>query len=224
MMTRSAYMIEVSNLSKTYNGITYVLSNLNLKVRKGEYITITGESGSGKSTLLNIIGLLDSAFSGTLVINGQDISGLGDEETSRLRNENLGFIFQAYNLINDMTAIENICLPALYSRRMLTKDFLQSIESSMEKLNILTLKHMKVRYLSGGEKQRVAIARALSLNPNIILADEPTGNLDKRNSDIVFSTLRELNQVGKTVILVTHTQKTITESNRVLTLKNGVLT
>ncbi len=217
-------MIEVSNLSKTYNGITYVLSNLNLKVRKGEYITITGESGSGKSTLLNIIGLLDSAFSGTLVINGQDISGLGDEETSRLRNENLGFIFQAYNLINDMTAIENICLPALYSRRMLTKDFLQSIESSMEKLNILTLKHMKVRYLSGGEKQRVAIARALSLNPNIILADEPTGNLDKRNSDIVFSTLRELNQVGKTVILVTHTQKTITESNRVLTLKNGVLT
>lgn len=217
-------MIEVSNLSKTYNGITYVLSNLNLKVRKGEYITITGESGSGKSTLLNIIGLLDSAFSGTLVINGQDISGLGDEETSRFRNENLGFIFQAYNLINDMTAIENICLPALYSRRMLTKDFLQSIESSMEKLNILTLKHMKVRYLSGGEKQRVAIARALSLNPNIILADEPTGNLDKRNSDIVFSTLRELNQVGKTVILVTHTQKTITESNRVLTLKNGVLT
>ena len=216
-------MIKASNLTKTYNGVTNVLDNLNLTVRHGEYITITGESGSGKSTLLNIIGLLDTKFSGSVTIDGYDISCLGDSAISCLRNGNFGFIFQAYNLINDMTVYDNICLPAIYSKVKLTKSFLDAIDTSLEKLNILPLKKTKIQFLSGGEKQRVAIARALSLNPNVILADEPTGNLDEKNSDIVFTTLQDLHKAGKTIILVTHTQKKDSGTDRILSFSKGVL-
>lgn len=214
-------MIELSDVKKTYDGQRYVLDGLNIKIDKGEYVQIVGKSGAGKSSLLNLIGLLDRQYEGNVNIGGRDVSRLSDFEISKIRSLNIGFIFQSYNLINYMTVIENIYMPMLYSRKKMNNDYIKRIYILMEQLGIKQLANIPIQFLSGGEKQRVSIARALSLDPNIILADEPTGNLDINNSNIVFSFLKQMADKGKTVLLVTHDLHSDLKSDRILTLQNG---
>ncbi len=217
-------MIELCNVRKTFDGKRYVLDGLNIKFHKGEYAQIIGESGAGKSTLLNLIGLLDRQYEGEIRIDGRNVSKLRDDGISGIRSKNMGFIFQAYNLVSHMTAIENIYMPLLYSKEKMDKEYAARIDELTERLGIKQLADVPVQFLSGGEKQRVSIARALSLNPNIILADEPTGNLDTNNSSVTFNILKQLAGEGKTVILVTHNLHDELGTDRILTLRDGVLT
>lgn len=216
-------MIELCNVRKTFDGERYVIDNLSIKFQKGEYVQIIGRSGAGKSTLLNLMGLLDRQYEGKISVDGRDISKLSDIKISNIRSINIGFIFQSYNLINHMTAIENIYMPLLYSKKKLNEEYAARIDGLMEELEIKKLANTQIQYLSGGEKQRVSIARALSLEPNIILADEPTGNLDTNNSNITFNVLKKLAKEGKTVILVTHNLHDDLGADRILTLQDGVL-
>lgn len=215
-------MIRIECLSKTYNGRDNILNNLNLHVEKGEYVEIVGKSGAGKSTFLNIVGLLDNKYTGEVFIDGKKISVMTDTQISIIRNKYIGFIFQAYHLIPHLTVWENIMLPLIYSKKMLDSRFLSYVNTVIENLQISSLKNQKIQYLSGGEKQRVAIARALSLSPSIVLADEPTGNLDQTNGDIVFHTLSQLNKMGTTIILVTHNRYIDVGASKILTLSGGV--
>lgn len=217
-------IIRIEKMSKTYNGISYVIRDLDLTVKKGEYIQIMGSSGSGKSTLLNLIGLLDNAFEGVLKICGCDIAKSNDQQISMIRSRHIGFIFQAYNLIPNMTVKENIELPMIYSKITPDSRYEDTVAHLMETLGIAKLSGQKIQYLSGGEKQRVAIARALSLKPDLVLADEPTGNLDSCNSDMVFSTLRQLHENGVTVVLVTHNDSVDVGADVKYTLRGGTLT
>lgn len=216
-------MIELTNVKKTFDGRRYVLDDLSIQFKSGEYTQIIGKSGTGKSTLLNLIGLLDDRYEGIIKIDGVDVSKLSDIKRSELRSKKIGFIFQAYNLINHMTVIENIYLPLLYSKKSPDVNYVSRIDSLIEELEIKQLSNVKIQYLSGGEKQRVSIARALSLNPSIILADEPTGNLDVVNSQITFDVLKNLAKEGKTIILVTHNQRNDLGADRILSLQDGVL-
>lgn len=216
-------MIELCNIKKTFDGQRYVLNNLSIKFNQGEYIQIVGKSGAGKSTLLNLIGLLDNRYEGRITIDGCNIEKQSDIKISKLRSEKIGFIFQAYNLINHMTVMENIYLPLLYSEKKPDISYITRINQLVEELEIHRIANVQVQYLSGGEKQRVSIARALSLNPAVILADEPTGNLDVANSRITFNVLKTLAHEGKTVILVTHNQHDDLGANRILSLQDGVL-
>lgn len=216
-------LIELTNVSKTYDGRRYVLKNLNINIGAGEYVQIVGKSGSGKSTLLNLIGLLDTEFDGELLIDGQDIAKISDYKVSGIRSKRIGFIFQSYNLVNHMTVLENIYLPILYSKNKDIKEFLGKVELLLNEFEIDTIKHIPIQFLSGGEKQRVAIARALAMSPEIILADEPTGNLDKENSEIIFSILKKLSNQGKTIILVSHNCYDNLKPDRIMNLQNGAL-
>lgn len=214
-------MIRLNNISKTYNGTDYILQNLSMEIGDGEYLEIMGKSGAGKSTFLNLLGLLDTSYSGEIWYGSQNTSRCSDSELSRIRNAQVGFIFQAYNLIPRMTAYENIMLPFVYSDKRYDSGLKDMVRRLSEKLEIIPLMHKDIRFLSGGEKQRVAIARALSLQPKIVLADEPTGNLDSGNSEIVFSVLKDLSKSGTTVILVTHNRHIDVGADRILTLEKG---
>lgn len=214
-------MIELKQIVKTYEHNLNVLNNISLKIEIGEYLEIIGKSGSGKSTFLNIIGLLDTNFSGELIYNSCNIKKMNDMQISRIRNEMIGFVFQSYNLLSELTVYENIILPLIYSKYKLTYKLKQQIKTLVNELQINELMEKRIKFLSGGEKQRVAIARALCLSPPIILADEPTGNLDPLNSEIVYDTFRKLSHNGKTIILVTHDQKLDVGAHRILTLQEG---
>lgn len=216
-------MIELSNVKKTFDGRRYVLNDLSIRFERGEYTQIIGKSGSGKSTLLNLIGLLDNRYEGIITIDGFDVAKQSDIKKSYFRSEKIGFVFQAYNLINHMTAMENIYLPLLYSKKKPDTNYITRIDKLVDALEIKKLSDVQIQYLSGGEKQRVSIARALSLDPAIILADEPTGNLDVVNSGITFDVLKKLAHEGKTVILVTHNQRDDLGADRILSLQDGVL-
>lgn len=216
-------MIELEGLRKTFDGSRFILNDINIHIEKGEYVQIVGKSGSGKTTLLNLMGLLDMDYKGKIKIDGRDVSKLSDIKISEIRSKHIGFVFQAYNLVNHMTALENIYMPILYSKTKYDKDYISKANKLIKEFGIENIINTPVQYLSGGEKQRVSVARALSLNPSIILADEPTGNLDKGNSDIIFSTLRKLSQSGKTVILVTHNWYENLGADRVLQLQDGKL-
>lgn len=216
-------MIELINVKKRYGEQEYILNDISMKIDEGEYIQIVGQSGAGKSTLLNLIGLLDNSYEGDLIIDNKKVSRLPDRYLSKLRSEYLGFVFQSYNLINHMTVLENIKLPIIYSCRRYDSRYVNMINTLVEELQLEKIKDKEVQYLSGGEKQRVSIARALSLEPKIILADEPTGNLDKDNSKIVFDTLKEQSNKGKTVIIVTHNWHDDLGTHRILKLEKGKL-
>lgn len=216
-------MIELKNIKKRYYEQEYILDDISIKIDKGEYVQIVGQSGSGKSTLLNLIGLLDDKYEGDLFIDNKNVSKLSDRRLSKLRSEYLGFVFQSYNLINHMTVLENIKLPLIYSDKNYDFIYSERINMLIKELQLEKLIYKEVQYLSGGEKQRVAIARALSLEPKIILADEPTGNLDKINSKIVFDTLKKQADNGKTVIIVTHNWHDDLGTNKILKLENGKL-
>lgn len=207
--------IQLSHLQKSY--LRPVLTDINLTVTNDSYITIVGKSGSGKSTLLNILGLVEGYDAGEYVFNGTLIRNFVDY--SRLRLENIGFIFQSYNLIPSLSCKENILLPTLYN----SKSNSQSLDELVELLDIGPLLSQKVTTLSGGEKQRVAIARALILDPCLILADEPTGNLDPKNRDIIFHLLQREHEKGRGIILITHDSDAAKQGKTAYTLLDGRL-
>lgn len=207
--------IRIEHLRKSY--LRPVLTDVNLEVTNDSYITVVGKSGSGKSTLLHILGLVEGYDGGTYVFNGKLIRNWMDY--AKMRLENIGFIFQSYNLIPTMNCKENILLPTLYNRRNRVQDF----DELVSLLELEPLLSQRVTTLSGGEKQRVAIARALILDPCLILADEPTGNLDPKNRDMIMRLLRREHEKGRGVLLITHDMEVAKEADTVYTLSDGQL-
>ncbi|MGQ4834254.1 MAG: ABC transporter ATP-binding protein [Candidatus Asgardarchaeia archaeon] len=217
-------MIDVHKIYTVGDVKVHALRGINLRVKRGEFIAIMGPSGSGKSTLLNLLGALDKPTSGKVIIDGVDISTLDNDQLARLRNEKIGFVFQSYNLINRSKVIRNIELPAIV--KGVPKD--QRIKRALELLKALGLEGLhnrRPKYLSGGQQQRVAIARALINNPQIILADEPTGNLDSVSGREVMKYLRKMNEeFGTTVIVVTHDREVGEMADKILHIKDGKIT
>ncbi|WP_346347675.1 ABC transporter ATP-binding protein [Thermocaproicibacter melissae] len=218
-------MIELRGITKVYQmGQTQVvaLNNVSLSVEKGEFVAIVGRSGSGKSTLMNIVGCLDTPTSGSYFLKGEDVSGLDEKSLTRIRNREIGFIFQSFNLIGSLSAIENVELPLLYrgmghaERRKLAKEALRlvGLENRMD--------HRPAQ-MSGGQQQRVAIARAIATQPQIILADEPTGNLDSKSGNEIMQILYSLGRSGRTIILITHDNRIAQCAQRIVRLSDGIL-
>ncbi|HEX2394644.1 MAG TPA: ABC transporter ATP-binding protein [Bacteroidales bacterium] len=199
------------------------LNNVSLEVECGEFVAVMGPSGSGKSTLLNIIGCLDGASSGSYYLNGKLIGSLNRNEYATIRNEQIGFIFQGFNLLPRTSALENVELPLIYDRNNRIANPRDAALKALEKVGLADRIHHTSQQLSGGEQQRVAIARALVINPSIILADEPTGNLDSITSDEIMELLQMLNRQGITVILVTHEKYLSEYASRIIELHDGVL-
>ncbi len=198
------------------------LENINLEIKKGEFASIVGPSGSGKSTLMHIIGLLDQPSKGKIFIDTQDISKLNDDKLSSLRNEFVGFVFQQFNLINKLTVLENIMLPAIYSRKQLEYDPKEKAEFYIARFGLEGKQHSYPNKISGGQQQRVAIARALIMNPKLILADEPTGNLDTKTGTEILTLLHSLHEKEKiTVIIVTHDPGIAAKTERKIEIRDG---
>ena len=216
-------LIEIRDMCKIYNpgeNEVRALDHVNLRIDKNEFVAIIGQSGSGKSTLMNMLGCLDIPTSGTYILNGQDVSNLTDDELSDIRNKEIGFIFQGFNLIPNLTALENVELPLIYRNVPAAKRH----ELSVASLTRVGLEHRmdhKPSEMSGGQQQRVAIARALAAAPPVILADEPTGNLDSASSKEIMQILRELYEEGRTVILITHDNKIAASAKRVIRVIDG---
>lgn len=216
-------MISIFNMYKTYkiNQIEiHALKNINLHIQKGEFAAIVGPSGSGKTTLMNMMGCLDVPTSGTYILDNVEISELKDDELAEIRNNHIGFIFQSFNLIQKLTALENVELPLIYSG-VRSKDRLKKAIASLETVGLEDRLHHKPNELSGGQQQRVAIARALVNNPPIILADEPTGNLDTTSGKEIMDILKKLNDTGSTIILITHDNSIAMQTHRVIRINDG---
>ena len=211
-------LIDVKKEYQTPGGCFFALDGVSLCVEEGEFVAIVGKSGSGKSTLLNTIGTLDSVTSGSILLDGQDIATMNGRQLAEVRNQSIGFVFQRFNLEPEYTVYQNVELPLVISGS--TKNE-QKVQAVLEQLDLTSKAKMKTKLLSGGEQQRVAIARAIINDPKLILADEPCGNLDTTNSNIVMSILQALNQQGKTIILVTHDQEDARKAQRIVTLSNG---
>ena len=218
-------MIEVKDLVKVYkNGklSLEVFKGPNLSVKEGEYVALMGPSGSGKSTFLNILGCLDNLTTGTYTLDGIDVSNMGENDLSTVRNEKIGFVFQAYNLLPKLNAIENVELPAKY----LGMDRNKRKERAEELLRLVGLEdrmHHLPNELSGGQKQRVAIARALINDPKIIFADEPTGNLDSKSTEEILEIFKKLNDKGVTILMVTHEEDVAKHTKRIVRLRDGII-
>ena len=216
-------LIKVRDLCKVYNpgeNEVRALDHVDLSIDKGELVGIIGHSGSGKSTLMNMLGCLDVPTSGNYYLNGKDVSNMTDDELSDVRNVEIGFIFQGFNLIPNLTARENVELPLIY--RGVSKK--EREELAVESLKAVGLEHRmdhKPSEMSGGQQQRVAIARAIAARPPVILADEPTGNLDSRSTQEIMEVLKELHRSGRTVILITHDDEIAAQVNRVIRIKDG---
>jgi len=219
----SEYVIDIDSLTKIYKtGKTdfKALNNVNLKIRKGDFVAIMGPSGSGKSTLMNIIGCLDRPTSGTIIVDGENISTVSDNQLAEIRGKKIGFIFQKFNLMPTMSALKNIALPMVFLGG--TKaDRDRRAADLLAKVGLTNWATHRPSELSGGQQQRIAIARALSNNPSIILADEPTGNLDTKTGEQIMELLVALNQEGKTILLVTHANALKRFSNRVINMLDG---
>ena len=214
-------MIEAKKINVKF-GKRQILKDLNFKVNIGEYISIIGKSGAGKSTLLNVISTLEKEYSGNVFYKNKDIRDYNDVEISNLRNKKIGFIFQNFNLLEDFTVIENIMLPARLTK-IDEKDIMEKALGLIKKFKLDLTKNQYPNELSGGEKQRVAIARALINKPEIIFADEPTGNLDSKMSMEISNILSKLNKDGQTIVMVTHNEELAKSSNKILELKDGML-
>ena len=199
---------------------THALFEVCLEIQQGEYISIAGPSGCGKSTLLSILGLLDSPTEGTYILNGQSVDNLGFAERARIRNREVGFVFQSFNLIGDLTVYENVELPLTY-RGLSTGERKERVSNALEKVGMSHRNQHYPSQLSGGQQQRVAVARALAGKPSILLADEPTGNLDSKNGEAVMTLLRELNREGATVCMVTHDPRFARFADRTIHLFDG---
>jgi len=214
-------MINLKNISKYYaieDKKIFILSNLNISIKQGEFVSITGYSGSGKTTLLNIIGLIDTDYSGDYILDGLDVKKMDDYEYSKTRNDKIGYIFQKYNLIDTLNVLENIKLPVLYKNRNIKESYYY-IEKVIDMLSLNDLLKKYPRQLSGGQAQKVTIARAIINKPKIIIADEPTGSLDNKSTTEIMEILKHLNKLGITIILVTHDDSLLSYSD-----KNYILT
>ena len=218
-------MIEIKKLHKSYpigKDSLHVLKGIDLHIKEGEFVSIMGSSGSGKSTLLNIVGLLDGHDEGDYYLNGQLIKDLNEKKAAILRNKFLGFVFQSFNLISYKTALENVALP-LYYKGMARKERLKVALEYLDKVGLKDWAGHLPSELSGGQKQRVAIARALVTKPKVVLADEPTGALDSTTSDSVMDLLKDINNEGMTVFVITHEEEIAEQTERVVRLKDGVI-
>lgn len=219
-------MIEVNGVSKVYTmgkEKVVALNNVSLNIEKGEFVAIIGPSGSGKSTLMHIIGGLDSPTAGNILIEGSDIGKLKDKKLSKYRNEKIGFVFQAFNLENSQTALENVMMPLIFagiSKKVRKARALKALEQ----VGIANLAKHKPSEMSGGQRQRVSVARAIVNDPEIIFADEPTGNLDSKSGENIMDLFKEINEKGFTVIMVTHNPAEASKARRLIKIKDGAIT
>jgi len=225
-MTEESPIIELKNLTKIYkNGIDFrALDNANLRIKRGEFVAIVGPSGSGKSTLMHLIGLLDTPSSGTLLIDGNDVTKMSDKERSEMRSRMLGFVFQYHHLLPDFTALENVIMPLLIAGKN-RKEADEIANKLLKEVGLEDRMDHRPSELSGGQNQRVAVARALSCSPAIVLGDEPTGNLDTKTGDLIYELLRRLNkEYNQTFIVVTHNEELASKADRIIRLVDGKIT
>lgn len=216
-------LVEIVDMCKIYNpgeNEVRALNHVSVTINEGEFVAIIGQSGSGKSTLMNMLGCLDVPTSGTYMLHGQDVSGLSDNELSDIRNRQIGFIFQGFNLIQNLTALENVELPLIY-RKVSKGKRMKLAEDALTKVGLANRMEHKPAEMSGGQQQRVAIARAIAQAPPIILADEPTGNLDSGSTKEILQIMRDLHSEGRTIILITHDNEIAAQADRVIKIKDG---
>ncbi len=213
---------EISKIYKMGNNIVNALQSVSITINKGEYVAFMGPSGSGKSTLMNIVGCLDSPTSGTYILNNQVVSEMTENELAVVRNKEIGFVFQTFNLLPRATALENVALPLIYAGYG-KDDRTEMAMAALESVSLADRHHHRPNELSGGQRQRVAIARALVNNPSIILADEPTGNLDSKTSHSIMALFQELHDKGNTIVMVTHEDDIAHYSHRIIRLRDGLV-
>ncbi|MFA5849658.1 MAG: ABC transporter ATP-binding protein [Bacteroidales bacterium] len=221
----STEIIRIKGITKFYkvgNQEVKALNGVDITINKNEYVAIMGPSGSGKSTMMNILGCLDSPTSGSYILNGIDVSKMQDNDLAEVRNKEIGFIFQSFNLLPRYTALDNVALPLIYSGNS-KKDRDEKAHAALESVDLTDRSHHKPNELSGGQRQRVAVARALVNNPSIILADEPTGNLDSKTSIDIMKLFEEIHKKGNTIIVVTHEEDIAKHANRIIRLRDGVI-
>jgi putative ABC transport system ATP-binding protein len=218
-------LIHIHNIKRDFvlgNEIVYVLKGIDLEINKGEYVALMGPSGSGKSTLMNLLGCLDTPTSGTYILNGKDVSQMHDDELAEIRNKEIGFVFQTFNLLPRTTALDNVALPMVYAGFPKSERNKRATEV-LTQVNLSDRMDHQPNQLSGGQRQRVAIARALVNSPSIILADEPTGNLDSKTSVEIMKLFGDIHAQGNTVILVTHEEEIAAYAHRVIRLRDGLI-
>jgi putative ABC transport system ATP-binding protein len=218
-------VIEIRNIIRDFplgQETVHVLKGIDLDIERGDYIAIMGPSGSGKSTLMNLLGCLDTPTSGSYILNGKDVSKMSDDELAEIRNNEIGFVFQTFNLLPRTTALENVALPMIYAG-MSKKDRTQRAEEVLTDVGLADRMDHKPNQLSGGQRQRVAVGRALVNKPSIILADEPTGNLDSKTSEEIMDLLDEIHKNGNTVIVVTHEEDIAAKAHRIIRLIDGMV-
>ncbi|MBF4508050.1 ABC transporter ATP-binding protein [Flavobacterium sp. JLP] len=218
-------LIKITDIKRNFvlgNEIVYVLKGINLEINKGEYVALMGPSGSGKSTLMNLLGCLDTPTSGHYVLNGKDVSQMKDDELAGIRNKEIGFVFQTFNLLPRTTALDNVALPMIYAGHAKSERNARA-EEVLKQVNLADRMDHQPNQLSGGQRQRVAIARALVNKPSIILADEPTGNLDSKTSVEIMKLFGDIHAQGNTVILVTHEEDIAAYAHRIIRLRDGLI-
>lgn len=223
-MSQPQPLVCLSQISKVFytdDIETHALSEINLQVNAGEYISISGPSGCGKSTLLSLLGLLDTSTHGKYRLNGQDVSGLSRSERARIRNKEIGFVFQAFNLISDLSVAENVELPLTYRSDLNKAQRQAMVKDALEKVDMQHRAKHSPSQLSGGQQQRVAVARAIAGKPSLILADEPTGNLDSKNAQSVMALLDQLHRAGATICMVTHDPRSAARAQRTIEVFDG---
>jgi putative ABC transport system ATP-binding protein len=218
-------LIQITNIKRDFilgNEIVNVLKGIDLEINKGEYVALMGPSGSGKSTLMNLLGCLDTPTSGNYILNGKDVSKMHDDELAEIRNKEIGFVFQTFNLLPRTTALDNVALPMIYAGFSKPERKTRA-EEVLHQVGLSDRMDHQPNQLSGGQRQRVAVARALVNNPSIILADEPTGNLDSKTSIEIMKLFGDIHKLGNTVILVTHEEEIAAYANRVIRLRDGII-
>jgi putative ABC transport system ATP-binding protein len=218
-------LISIKKIKRDFvlgNEIIYVLKGIDLEINKGEYVALMGPSGSGKSTLMNLLGCLDTPTSGTYILNGKDVSQMHDDELAEIRNKEIGFVFQTFNLMPRTSALDNVALPMVYAGYPKSERNIRATEV-LTQVNLADRMDHKPNELSGGQRQRVAIARALVNNPSIILADEPTGNLDSKTSEEIMGLFDVIHKNGNTIILVTHEEDIAAHAHRIIRLRDGMV-
>lgn len=218
-------LIDIKQIKRDFvlgSEIIYVLKGIDLQINKGEYVALMGPSGSGKSTLMNLLGCLDTATSGTYILNGNDVSQMHDDQLAEIRNKEIGFVFQTFNLLPRTTALDNVALPMIYAGFSKSERNQRATEV-LNQVGLGDRMDHQPNQLSGGQRQRVAVARALVNNPSIILADEPTGNLDSKTSVEIMNLFNEIHKNGNTVILVTHEEDIAKYAHRIIRLRDGII-